>query len=91
MDYTYGRPERGLAYRRAQKHRMRAKAARIIKYVWGNPRLPAWRYANNLCICSCEMCQPGAAGKQVLRAGEASRWELREIETTINTGEVTLQ
>lgn len=62
------------AYRRAQRKRMRRRAERVVNYSWRgstNPDrwldVPVYKLADNLTTCSCSMCRPGAASRQIFR------------------------
>jgi len=47
---------RGRAIRRFHKERMKRKAAWVGRVMWDWQDIPAGKYADNLAICSCEMC-----------------------------------
>jgi hypothetical protein len=70
---------RSIAYRRHQRQRMLARADKVIRYVWGHPWKPAYKYADDLCKCSCEYCQPGSSGRQVKRADAAMAYQLNQL------------
>jgi len=71
---------RSIAYRRAQRERALNHASSVIKQVWGQAWRPAYKYADNLCKCSCEMCQPGSSGRQVKRADAKLAWERKRLK-----------
>jgi hypothetical protein len=78
---------RTLAYRRHQRERVLKRASHVLEHVWlgsMNPDRaipqPAYKYADNLCKCSCEFCQPGSSGRQVKRADAREAWERKRMK-----------
>jgi hypothetical protein len=61
---------------------MVAHAKRIFEQVWGDFALTkhAHKWADNLKKCSCHVCQPGSSGRQVKRADERTKWELKRLK-----------
>lgn len=73
---------RSIAYRRHQRERAVKHATHVIKQVWGDFALTkrAYKFADNLKKCSCEMCQPGSSGRQVKRADAKLAWERKRMK-----------
>jgi hypothetical protein len=73
---------RSIPFRRHQRERALAHAAHVFRQVWGDFALTkrAYKYADNLCKCSCDMCRPGSSGRQVLRADATARFQLNELK-----------
>lgn len=72
---------RSIAYRRHQRQRMLRHADKVIRYVWGQPWKPAYKYADDLCKCSCDMCNNGNPADRALvkRADDAMAYQLKEL------------
>lgn len=72
---------KGLAARRAHRQRALAKAKRVVNHVWGQPWKAYWKYADNLCVCSCEMCNSGNPHdhRQFKRADAKLAFEMQRL------------
>jgi hypothetical protein len=73
---------KGIAARRAHRQRKLAHARDVISHVWGDMWKPAYKYADNMCKCSCPMCNSGDPHdhRQFRRADAKQAFDLREYD-----------
>ena len=71
---------RSISFRRHQRERKMRRAQEVITQVWRQSWRSANKYADNLCKCSCQMCQPSEPlGRQAKRANEVAAWEINQL------------
>jgi len=69
---------RGLAYRRMQQQRMVDKALKVLP--WVETKEDAKKVANNMRVCSCNLCTYHDAPKiSIMRHNVSTHQQLKEI------------